>query len=116
MGATSSRVAGLLLLGVLLGGCTTPAGHLAVLEVGMTQAEVRRSFGRPDSVRLGGISRNGNEAIEVWEYHLYDQGRDKGLSSVLGVGGPNVDYWLYFEDGLLYRWTRAGEKPMLPVK
>ena len=106
----------LLLAAVLCAGCTTPAGRLAVLEVGMTQAEVRRSFGQPDSVRLGGISRNGNEAIEVWEYHLYDRGRDTGLSSVMGVGGPNVDYWLYFEDGLLYRWTRAGEKPMLPVK
>jgi hypothetical protein len=96
--------------------CTMTAGRLAVLEVGMTQSEVRTTFGNPSSVRLGGISKNGNESIEIWEYHLYDQGLDQGLSSVLGVGRPNVDYWLYFEDGLLYRWSRAGEKPVLPVK
>jgi hypothetical protein len=101
---------------LMLIGCATRAGQLAVLEVGMTQAEVRKSFGGPASVRLGGVSKNGSEAIEVWEYHLYDSGIDRGLSSVLGVGRPNVDYWLYFEDGLLYRWGRAGEKPVLPVK
>jgi hypothetical protein len=106
----------LLIVMSLCGGCVTRAGKLAVLEVGMTQDEVRRVFSKPDSVRLGGISRNGSEAIEVWEYHLYDRKKDSGLSGVAGLGSSNVDYWLYFEDGLLYRWNRAGEQPVLPVK
>ena len=108
----------LCLLGVstLCAACVTTAGKLAVLEVGMTEQEVRKVFSNPDSVRLGGISRSGNEAIEIWEFHLYDRGKDTGLSSLVGLGNPNVDYWLYFEDGLLYRWSRANTQPVLPVK
>jgi hypothetical protein len=110
------RAAFLLLAASLCAACATRAGKLAVLEVGMTEEEVRKVFASPDSVRLGGISRNGNEAIEVWEYHLYDRKKDTGLSSLLAAGNANVDFWLYFEDGLLYRWNRAGEQPVLPVK
>jgi hypothetical protein len=110
------RLLPLLLVVAVSAGCTTRAGKLTVLEVGMTQKEVKRAFGTPDSVRLGGIGKSGEEAVEVWEYHLYDRGRDRGLSAVFGLGNPNVDYWLYFEDGLLYRWNRAGEQPVLPVK
>jgi len=106
----------LLLMVAVSAACTTRAGKLTVLEVGMTQKEVQKKLGSPDSVRLGGIGKGGEEAVEVWEYHLYDRGRDRGLSAVIGVGNPNVDYWLYFEDGLLYRWNRAGEQPVLPVK
>ncbi|MEE8558377.1 MAG: hypothetical protein V3T14_10885 [Myxococcota bacterium] len=111
-----ARALCLLLISTLWTACVTPAGKLAVLEVGMTEQEVRKVFSNPDAVRLGGISRTGTEAIEVWEFHLYDRGKDTGLSSLVGLGSPNVDYWLYFEDGLLYRWTRAGEQPVLPVK
>ncbi len=111
-----ARTLALVLLTAVSGGCVTRAGTLSVLEVGMTKGEVRKSFGSPGSVRLGGISKNGKEAVEVWQYHLYDRGLDKGLSSLLALGGPNVQYWLFFEDGLLYRWSPAGEKPVLPVK
>jgi hypothetical protein len=110
------RLLPLLFVIVACGACTTRAGRLTVLEVGMTKKEVKESFGTPDSVRLGGIGRDGQEAVEVWEYHLYDRGRDKGLSAVVGLGNANVDYWLYFEDGLLYRWSPAGVQPVLPVK
>ena len=38
------------------------------------------------------------------------------MSSLAGIGGPNVSYWLYFEDGELFRWGPAGDKPALPVR
>ena len=55
--------------------------------------------------------------VEIWEYHMYDQAADRGLSAIFGIGRANINYWLYFEEGALYRWGPAGEsKPPLRVK
>ncbi len=108
----------LLALGALLTvGCATPTHRLMRLEVGMSETEVVDAVGRPDAVRLGGLRTGAEEPVKIWEYHLYNRAGDKGLSALFAIGRANVNYWLYFEEGALYRWGPAGEsKPPLRVK
>ena len=97
--------------------CATPTRALLQLDVGMTEEQVLEEFGRPDAVRLGGLRTQAQQPVEIWEYHLYDRAGDRGLSALFSCGRANVNYWLYFEEGLLYRWGPAGEtKPPLTVK
>ncbi len=113
-----SRWAAIALAGVVVVslGCATRTHSLVDVSFGMTRDEVQEAIGRPDSVRLGGMRAAGEQKIEIWEYHMYDQGLDEGLSSIAGVGSPNVSYWLYFEDGTLFRWGPAGAQQPLPVR
>ena len=97
--------------------CATPTQGLLRLEVGMTEDQVIDEFGHPDAVRLGGLRTQAQQPVEIWEYHLYDRAGDRGLSALFACGRANTNYWLYFEEGLLYRWGPAGEKkPPLTVK
>ena len=97
-------------------GCVTRTYDLVELSIGMNRDQVQVAIGSPDTVRLGGVHSTGKQTVEIWEYHLYDQGLDKGMSALIGTGRPNVSYWLYFEDGQLFRWGPAGDKPALPVR
>ena len=100
-----------------LAGCATPTYRLVHLDVGMSEAEVLDAVGPPDAVRNGGLRTGAERPIEIWEYHMYDRSLDKGLSALFGSGRSNVNYWLYFEEGVLYRWGPAGEgKPPVSVK
>jgi len=108
----------LVLLACISVGCaSTPTHRLLRLDVGMSEDEVLASLGPPDAVRLGGIRTGAEKPVEIWEYHMYDQAADRGLSAIFGIGRANINYWLYFEEGALYRWGPAGEsKPPLRVK
>ncbi len=113
---TALRCAALTVMLALIG-CATPTQRLIHLEVGMSEAEVVESFGRPDAARLGGLRTGAEKPIEIWEYHLYDRAKDGGLSALFSMGRSNINYWLYFEEGVLYRWGPAGEsKPPVSVK
>lgn len=74
------------------------AGKLVNLELGMGKLRVRHEvLGEPSAVRGSIINKHG-QRIEVWEYDLYKEGSNYCSS-----------YWLYFCDGWLVQWGRAGD-------
>ena len=77
-------------------------------------------MGEPTVVR-GSLKNKHGEVIEVWEYKLAvptsaGQKVGKGFATAVTLGtwlavdeGETGYYWLYFADGTLAQWGKAGD-------
>jgi len=84
-------------------GCGTTSSVLNDISLKMLKKEVKETIGDPTVVR-GAIVNKYNQNVEVWEYRLYRySGAVEGLSNEYDL------YWLYFVDGFLYQWGKAGD-------
>jgi hypothetical protein len=103
-------------------GCSTTKStkRLSRISLDMTKDEVRDSMGEPTVVR-GSLKNKHGETIEVWEYKLSvppTAGKrvGDGFATVVTLGawlavneGETGYYWLYFSDGVLAQWGKAGD-------
>lgn len=87
----------------LFQGCARRATSLQHISLGMSEGEVIQKMEEPTSVR-GSIKNKYGQTIKVWEYRLYRySGAIEGLSRDYDL------YWLYFVDGKLVQWGKAGD-------
>jgi len=91
----------LVLLAVMLGGlglmgCSTPAKNIKRVRLGMTPDEVRDEMGEPYTVRAAKIYENG-EWMQTWEY----------LPPPF-TWEPKT-FWVYFENGKVVQWGEPGD-------
>jgi hypothetical protein len=98
-----SIIAAALIAVLYFSGCGTTSKVLSRVSLDMTKPDVTDKIGEPDAVR-GSIRNKYGQVVEVWEYRLYQySGAIEGLS-------PYYDlYWLYFVDGKLVQWGKAGD-------
>ena len=103
-------------------GCssTKSTKRLSRISLDMTKDEVRDNLGEPTVVR-GSLKNKHGEVIEVWEYELAvpssgAQKVGKGMGAIVTLGvslaadtRDKGDYWLYFSDGILVQWGKAGD-------
>lgn len=103
-------------------GCSTTKStkKLSRISLDMTKEEVRDNMGEPTVVR-GSLKNKHGEVIEVWEYKLAvptsaGQKVGKGFATAVTLGtwlavdeGETGYYWLYFADGTLAQWGKAGD-------
>jgi len=105
------------ILGVLVNGCgvfiplAKNTNKLSKLSLNMTTEEVKEAIGEPDEVR-GAL----NQTV-TWQYNLYNK---SDAIETFGAGfflltiswwipPPSQSYWLYFQNGRLTQWGRAGD-------
>lgn len=88
------------LFGLILIGCGTSTNTLYKLNLDMTKAEVVNTMGEPDAAR-GSMRNKFGQVVDVWEYKL----------TTKPLWGPweSSYYWLYFFDGKLVQWGKAGD-------
>jgi len=108
----------------VVAGCAShyiSASKLDVVELGMNKTQVCNNLGQ--GVRRGAIINKFGQNIEVWEYKVKEGisggqlGAQIGVSiltlgmtaPLIGQGGEIHEYWLFFVDGHLVRWGRAGD-------
>ena len=72
------------------------------VKVGMTKDQVQKAIGKPSNV-IEARKVNDDRIVDVWEYPG-------------GMGGKR--YWVYFINGRVDSWHRAGEmwtpRPVIP--
>ena len=120
----------LILTVVIIQGCSWRfSNNLALIDIGMTKVEVQGTIGNPDSVR-GAVKNNYGESVQVWEYDIADKREVNAwrlkygavcaltapftfLITCIPMNGrqpPDTEnYWLYFVDGRLAQWGKAGD-------
>jgi len=91
----------------LLSAACATAGKLSRLQTGMPTTQVAASLGEPDSVRASTTDAQG-ATITIWEYGLY-KSQDHANS------GIKTYYWLWFRNGVLFRWGEAGDSTLDPA-
>ena len=89
-----------LLLPLLFVGCVTSTNTLYKLNLDMTKQEVVKTMGEPDAAR-GSMRNKFGGVVEVWEYKLT-------TTPTFGAWESSY-YWLYFYDGKLVQWGKAGD-------
>jgi len=116
------KIAIIMILVALLGGCEQPASHLKRISLNETKEQIKQKMGDPRVVR-GAIQNKYDQNIEVWEYRLAMPSDDsagdvigKSVMTVFTLGAAAMeftterrDYWLYFCDDELVRWGQAGD-------
>lgn len=80
--------------------CATTKDSLLDISLDMKKSQVREEMGNPKVVR-GSIKNKYGQIVEVWEYRLCD--------NKVSIGQGCEDYWLYFVDGTLAQWGKAGD-------
>jgi hypothetical protein len=78
-----------------LAACSTPAGKVKKLRLGMAPDEVRKAMGEPFAVRASKVFADG-QTTEVWEY-------------LPGFSLNPKDYWVFFENGKVVQWGEPGD-------
>ena len=102
---------GMALLG--LAGCSTPSSRLQSVNLGDSREAIQTKLGQPRLIR-GAFQTQFGEKVEVWEYHLTTPRHESLVEQITRTGVPPVqvpseDYWFYFVNGRLARWTLKGD-------
>jgi len=109
----------------LLPGCgivvplTQNKGKLTQLEIGQSKETVEQNIGSPDEIR-GSMKNTEGKTVTVWQYNLCGSAFDSIGNFFLGIFiftaswwiVPHTEYnsyWIYFVDGQLAQWGRAGD-------
>ena len=96
-----------------LTGCSTSSSKLLLVNLGDSKANVQATLGSPRLIR-GAFQTKFGESVEVWEYHLSTPRHESLMEQITRTGAPSVqvpseDYWFYFVNGRLARWTLKGD-------